>query len=140
MSQIAIAPDLTRAVYDALTQVPVARRGLAAISAHDACSSRLRRQIFNMQGKLDREQVFKQCDLEDLGAILAEVQKWIARGAKREFFWDEGCVSDGWFETVLPDDLALLQRDIVPLRELWVSLCDIRRILAADQITDRLFV
>lgn len=79
------------------------RRRRSVISLHTpTVRVNFARIFFDLMRKLTQCGFFEKANVNDLSAILGEIEGWLEAEARLNLIWDEGCAHEGWFEWILP--------------------------------------
>ncbi|MBW6419648.1 hypothetical protein [Celeribacter sp. PS-C1] len=130
---------LRDAILQALALKEAAREALDEISAHPDCDPILRRQTYELDRAIDQNTFHSEHAIYEMQRILCQANEWIKAGEEKVLIWDEGCPHAGWIETVLQDDLAILDHKCKALRELLRVVTTIVNMVAADLIEEKLY-
>nr|WP_111298253.1 hypothetical protein [Paracoccus saliphilus] len=125
---------IVQAIYDALTLLPAAEIALADIARHERCDSRYQRLTDHLLGRIREQEVFDNKDCRDLEALLSGLRVWIDNGREHVWVHDEQCMSGGWYEVVVPSDLAVIEEHYVLLDKLLAALRMVRDVVRAHRL------
>ena len=114
--------DLEQSLFKLHTQSASTRASLSAIAAYGRSTSMLRRSAFILDRRLDYGDWYSRDCLTEAEAILEVAKSWVADGSERCLIWDEGCPHEGWYETVLPHEIKLLDDECRALGKFCASL------------------
>lgn len=129
-----IEDPVVSSIYCALTLLPEVSIALADIAKHSECEAPCRRLTADLRTRVDEQDVFAKKDLGDLEVLLSRLRDRIGEGKQRIWVHDEHCISGGWYETVIPPDLALLEEHCLTLDSLRVALRAVRDVVLAHRI------
>ena len=114
--------DLEQSLFNLHTQIASTRASLSAIAAYDRSTSMLRRSAFILDRRLDFGDWYSRECLTEAETILEVAKRWVVDGSERCLIWQEGCPHEGWYETVLPYEIELLDNECRALGKFCSSL------------------
>ena len=103
--------DLEQSLFKLHTQIASTRASLSAIAAYGRSTSMLRRSAFILDRRLDFGDWYSRECLTEAETILEVAKRWVVDGSERCLIWQEGCPHEGWYETVLPYEIELLDKE-----------------------------
>lgn len=123
---------LTHALQAALAVSLDAQKALGYVAVHANCSRQLRKNISRFDADIDAVRFFGKANIDDLCAILSEIEGWLEAEARLDLIWDEGCAHEGWFEWILPPHMKQLNDQYKELRQFLTALRNVQCLLAID--------
>lgn len=126
---------IIQSIYEALTLLPAAEIALAEVARHDRCEAQHRRLAEHLLRQVRERKVFADRDRRDLDALLNVLRVWVEEGRERCWVHDEHCMSGGWYETVIPPALAVINGHYMLLDRLHTALRTVRDVTDAHRLS-----